>query len=272
MRRILGSVSDLRPNLKSFVPDSGFRLANTQGLKLWLKANDLSTLTITSSPKVDAWLDKSPSALSFVQSTASLKPESGNTINGKNVVYPDGVDDVLQYLGTPFTGTKGYFAAVVRIPTSVPASNGNLLAFGNAGISTSYFAPIRYDFQAGQTWFGFVTNTGGTLRNCYASTTPIAANTTYLVEAESDDSTLTMRINNLAQTLTYYAGTNVGTWAGDIASLSNVTVGDLNISIGAANGRAYLAEIVGLDGVNPSNAWKSALRRYLANEWAITLA
>lgn len=272
MRRILGSVNDLRPHLKSYVPDSGFKLRNSQGLKLWLKANDLSTLTITSAPKVDAWLDKSVSALSFVQATASLKPKSGNTVNGKNVVYPDGADDLLQYLGTPFTGRKGYFAAVVQIPTSVPASNGNLLGFGNAGISTSYFAPIRYDFQAGQTWFGLSTRTGATIRSCYAGTTPIVANTTYLVEAESDDSVTTMKVNNIAQTLTFISGTNVGQWVGDIASLNNVCIGDLNISGSGANGRAYIAEIVGLDGVNPSNAWKSALRRYLANEWAITLA
>lgn len=272
MRRILGSVADLRPNIKSHVPSSGFKLRNAQGLKLWLKANDLSTLAITSAPKIDSWTDKSPSGLVFSQASASLKPESGNTVNGKNVVYPDGLDDVLTYIGTPFVGTKGYAFGVFRFPTSVPASNGNLLAAGNGGSSSQYFSPLRYDLQAGQTWFGVTARNGVVTRAGYASTTPIVADTTYLVEVESNDTLWTMRINNLAQTITITSGPNDGMWAGDVPSLVNVAIGDMIIVGGAANGRAYMCEAGIIDGFNPSNAWKSALRRYLATEWAITLA
>ncbi len=69
---------------------------------LWLDAAD--TLSIMQDAgKVSQWKDKSGNSQNFTQSTASSQPLTGNqTINGKNTLTFDGVDDKL--LGEHITG------------------------------------------------------------------------------------------------------------------------------------------------------------------------
>jgi hypothetical protein len=76
---------------------------------LWLDAADATTLfsdsacttATTSGGVVGCWKDKSSSARDAIQATASLKPLFGLTgFNGKPGVISDGVDDMLDQVGT----------------------------------------------------------------------------------------------------------------------------------------------------------------------------
>lgn len=270
MATILGSVADFR-RLPLKAPTSQFNLKNVNGLKLWLRGDLASSLVITSSPKVDSWTDQSVSALLFEQATASLKPETGNTMGGRNVISSDGVDDVLKEVATPFSGTMGSAFMAVRIPTSVPSQNGNIIACGNASSGTQYWSPLRYDFQASKLWFGVAARSSASVNQVYGSTTEIAANTTYIVETHSDDSAWTMKVNGLTQTMTGIVGSNNGWWGGDVGSMNNVTIFDMDISGGAANSKVWLGEAAIFDGVALSEATRTKIRRYLATRWGATL-
>ena len=66
------------------------------GYKLWLDAADTSTLTLNGSG-VSQWTDKSANAYIFTQATAVNQAQSGiATINGKNVLVFDGINDSIQ--------------------------------------------------------------------------------------------------------------------------------------------------------------------------------
>jgi hypothetical protein len=58
-----------------------FSPADLSGLKLWLDADDASTITLNGSD-VSQWNDKSVNAYNFAQSTAALQPE--RTLSGQN--------------------------------------------------------------------------------------------------------------------------------------------------------------------------------------------
>ncbi len=62
------------------------------GYRLWLDANDTSTITLSGSA-VTQWNDKSANTYQFTQGTSSRRPTSGlTTINGRNVLDFDGTD------------------------------------------------------------------------------------------------------------------------------------------------------------------------------------
>lgn len=63
--------------------------------KLWLDASDASTIT-SSGGFVSQWTDKSSNAYTFTQPTSTKQPATGTrTINSKNVIKFDGVNDNL---------------------------------------------------------------------------------------------------------------------------------------------------------------------------------
>jgi hypothetical protein len=70
-------------------------LPPVSGYTVLLDANDSSTIT-TSSGAVTQWVDKSANGYVFSQGTSTQRPTFGtNTINGRNVVTFDGVNDSL---------------------------------------------------------------------------------------------------------------------------------------------------------------------------------
>lgn len=77
--------------------------SDVTGLKLWLDADDLSTITKDGSDFVSQWNDKSAEGNNVSQATGSLQPKWINSVqNGKPIIRFDGVDDGLQR--TSFTG------------------------------------------------------------------------------------------------------------------------------------------------------------------------
>jgi len=77
------------------------------GYKLWLDAADTSTIT-SSGSAVTQWADKSGNGYVFTQGTSGRRPSTGvNTLNNKNVLTYDGVDDGL--ISTATSSTWNFF-------------------------------------------------------------------------------------------------------------------------------------------------------------------
>lgn len=261
----IGSLGRQGQNVRSFSP---FQLPD---LRLWVDASDSASITVTSDSDVDSWADKSQTGLLFEQSSASLKPHNNATVNGLTAVLFDGSDDILSESATPFIGMLGYAFMVVQIPSALPTTNGNIVACGNPGVGTIFWSPLRYNYNTPDLFFGISARSGSTVITILGTTTPIVADTTYFVEVESDGATFTMWVNGIAQTLSVSSGSNNGWWGGDIASLTNISLGDLIISGGAANGKVKLCEAGITDGSIPNAALKTSLRNYVKAKWGVVI-
>lgn len=69
----------------------------TNGLVLWLDANDVSTVTKDGSDKISSWEDKSGNANDALQITAGSQPTYVlNSINSKAAISFDGTDDFFK--------------------------------------------------------------------------------------------------------------------------------------------------------------------------------
>ncbi len=95
------SIINTKINLDS---DPEFTPLNFRGLKLWLDANDVSTLTIDSSdpPILSLWNDKSGNDNNPGQSTVTFQPqfiESSPLFKGQPVIRFDGLNDFLVATG-----------------------------------------------------------------------------------------------------------------------------------------------------------------------------
>ena len=100
---------------------SGFAPTSLPGLRLWLDADDVSTITASGSA-VSKWTSKDTNSREFVQATSADQPTTGaNTLNGKNVVtfdrdflVSDDASSVWKFL---HDGAKYTLFAVVRFDT-----------------------------------------------------------------------------------------------------------------------------------------------------------
>ena len=85
----------------SFLPDS------ISGLKIWLDADDASTITEVAN-KVSLWSDKSGSNNDFPQATGAKQPSTNTrTQNGKNVIDFDGSDKSIRNAVSSLSNSGG---------------------------------------------------------------------------------------------------------------------------------------------------------------------
>jgi len=100
--------------------DSFLDLNNIPNLVLWLDAADIGTITDSGDPnfQVSQWDDKSDQNNNVVQSNVPQKPiTNNNTINGRNVLVFDGVDDQLTNFNfTALNEADGYTIFFVGRP------------------------------------------------------------------------------------------------------------------------------------------------------------
>ena len=131
--------------------DSGGAFVPTDltGLALWLDADDASSITEAVTNQVSQWNDKSGNARHFSQATSGNQPATNiTTINGKNAIDFDGVDDYL-FRTSAFITALGSCAAFVVVKG--PAQdNKYLLAEGKSTDPDTIFALIMSsDLPAG---------------------------------------------------------------------------------------------------------------------------
>ena len=122
------------------------------GLKLWLDADDSSTITKDGSNLVSQWNDKSDQGNNVAQTTGTEQPLWVDGVqNGKPIIRFDGVDNSLfraAYTGGTITQPNTWFV-VLKMPTSyfdyaISSQNTarQLLASGNS-------TAITFDMYAG---------------------------------------------------------------------------------------------------------------------------
>jgi hypothetical protein len=80
---------------------------------LWLDAADATTV-MTVSGAVSQWNDKSGNGRNATQSTAGQRPAYNETINSKNVITFDGIDDTLNTASFTFSTTNLASCCVFR--------------------------------------------------------------------------------------------------------------------------------------------------------------
>jgi prepilin-type N-terminal cleavage/methylation domain-containing protein len=209
----------------------------SSGLKLWLDANDLSTITKDGSNKVSAWNDKSGNGNHVTQTTSSFQPE---------YVASSNIND---HPAMRFDGSLTYFN--LSSFTS-PATHTKFIVFKS---SSSGIQRIWFRSRVGEV---FILNTG-TLSIDNGAT---VNNSNYTHQAI----TIGSLVFNSTSSEVYVNGSNVETGnSGTNSSTSNVTIGQ-------GSGTYYysgdIAEILVYDRVL-STVERQAVEAYLIDKYAI---
>lgn len=118
--------------------------------KLWLDANDITTITKDGSDLVSQWNDKSTEANVLVQATGSFKPKWFSAIqNGKDIIRFDGVADYITDAATNTYSQPSTLFIVCTSPTEDIAlnkgmfdgvSNRNLFNLQTTGVGYRVYA------------------------------------------------------------------------------------------------------------------------------------
>lgn len=122
---------------------AGFSPADIPNLSLWLDASDLSTITQTGG-NVSAWADKSGNGYNATQGTGANQPLTQvDTINGKNSITFDGVNDSLSLSAGILSVTNGDYTIYFAARKPVTGNGGYAYGFENVSLTTAW----RYDFS-----------------------------------------------------------------------------------------------------------------------------
>jgi hypothetical protein len=189
---------------------------------LWL-ADDIMQ---TDATPVVSWVDRID-GLAFSQTDAAKQPThyrttAARTINGRPVVTPDGIDNLLHCTRNDLWATaRGSVFAVLRDNPSNTATHAALLSSAintavnswvylghdNAASNPAYLISQRNEDGEDRITFGTV-----------VSATP------QLVEWASNGGSYSVRLNNVLRTPTVVSGANGGDWFADAASRSGATL------------------------------------------------
>lgn len=229
-------------------------------LSLWLDASDTSTIIHTSN-KVSQWNDKSSTGLNVVQSIDANRPLTNTvTLNGKNVLSFDGVNDILLNTSNNlFASINGFgLYAVVRntattlartVHKSIPGTPSNRAGFAMARLSPPTFEALfrRVDTDAA---------------SLATSTTGINSN--WNMTGQIVDSSIGVNAIRLN-------GVQEGTAATTIGTITSASTGDFAVG-GNTNFAQYMAgqvaEVIAYSKILTANEI-FLIESYLKEKWAI---
>jgi len=244
-----------------FVPfATAYNGSPVAGYALWLDGEDLSTIT-KSGNSVSQWSDKSVNARAFTQATNANQPQTETKrINNRNVIFFDGVSDILNS-----TSTEGSFkylhtsggATLFAVLSKNTAGEGGFLSNngGGSGAVGAYF---------GSNGTIFVTSgVSGTPRALISSPFSPSTLTPYQ---------LTFKINAASNTAGDRAKSslNGGGFTGTNTSnaFNNGDDASAPLSIGFSNFEGSIAEIILYSGIL-SDGDISTNVNYLAAKWGL---
>ncbi len=256
--------------VKTFKPSGApFSPSDIAGLALWLDASDASSLTITSSPDVDQWDDKSGNGNHVSQGSAALKPHTGGSINSLNTLIFDGADDYMQNTtaGGTLTGTKGTIFIVNKIGTLDGLANVALCS-ANTAVANSY---IIFGIDRGSPTPNPSIQSQNTGLNWIYGDTTLTTATPYIHRFSSNDTNWVMAVDGVVQGETVGGGSDTGIWFGDVASRNNMAVGAIVRSTVSNRYDGELAEIIVYDGVDLTAQNVTDVETYLADKWGVTI-
>lgn len=207
--------------------------------------------------------------MTLTQSSGSKRPtlyttDATHTINGRQVVYLDGTDDLLSYAGASLFAkpTQSIIAIVRPLPAGV--NEGALWCSGDeAGTNTYAYA-------------GY--SSGGSPAHVYAQrngdtedrlTGPAMTSVPQVNEWTSNGATNMLRINHAVQTLTVTGGANNGDGFLETASRDNFTIGSRKVSGETRYWKGDIAALLVLTHI--TQAERAQLFAWIAANYALGL-
>ena len=237
-RKLIRFQNNYTDNGEFYLNDSPSQLFNTQQIGGW-------------STNIPYWFSPTPGKMFLTSGLTTFSRTDGDTVGGLSDYFGlgvslieatntpsldlvdlngvasddfDGTNDILSWTGDISTATSGSVTFVIR-PTTITGGAIHTIFATNEAAAANNYMWCYIDGTAARIKIALV-KSGGGIYNLSLNTTAIAINTAYVVTISSDGSTLTGRINGVAQTMSVNSGTNQGDWFGDIsASTDNFDVG-----------------------------------------------
>jgi hypothetical protein len=211
---------------------------------------------------VSSWADRSGQGLDVAQATGSKQPTYRvGVLNGRPVVRFAGTDDILVRSGAPpFTGQAGSVFAVVNLV----ATTGHIVSSGDEGAGTD-----RLSLLVSSGKLRLVVQVGGSANSLDGDTT-LSTGVTYVVSAHSTGSAYSSYVNGVLQTLTVLAGSNDGTWWGDLTLLDNLTVGALKVAAEASFLTGDIGRVLVYDQALAAGE-RTRIERWLGQRYGVVL-
>lgn len=230
-----------------------FRLRVLNGLRLWLDASDIATIT-ESGGLVSQWDDKSGTGSNATQGTgANQMTTDTNTMNGKNVL--SGVDSDYMAIPCAPTGIGSVFIVMKTPPSFAPAL---FSPFGvNDGSNRRFY--FRTEQTSGILRFGI-----GTIS--ILTDSGLSTSTDYIITGIAKGSEADLYVNGNAEKIAQ-AYTFTGTSSDDFivgARTSSGTPTEFFNGADVAEALFYNRAL--------SASEISSVHAYLSNKWGITLS
>jgi hypothetical protein len=228
------------------------------GLFTWLDASD--TATITGSPTITLWADKSGNGNDATPSGAA--PTTGTrTINSLNVLDFDGADDKLSFPATTSSSFTIYMVVEADVLPTAGLSKRLMSNYdGSGALAAGEFIVDVLDSSGDKPRIVF--NGGST-----TMTSTITTGTAYVITARfgngTGDTTTLIQFND-------DGGVASGGTSGSTAAIRDWAVGE-DSTVGTAeywNGK--IAEIIVYDGYAHGSADRTLVKDYLYSKWGIT--
>ena len=246
----------LRLNNLAFVGGvgtSGFTPLSISGCKLWLDADDATTIT-ESTGAIDQWDDKSGEGNHLTSLTTKRPTYVASSMNGKAVVLFDGVDDYMQR--TTFVGgalaQPNMIFIVIKESAEGRAISGDYVYDGGAATGRHLFVlrtATQKDYQVG-----------------HAAAAVLASGLTF-----SEDHQFTI-LHNGSSSEIWKDSTNLSASGdGGTANLDGFTLGDhytLTDPSSTGNLGGEIAEVL-IYNSSLSTADRGAVESYLQSKWIV---
>lgn len=242
------------------------------GIAIWLRADDIAG---ADGVAVSSWLDRIASK-NFAQATGSKQPlryttTSARLIGGQPVVTFDGVDDILRYAGTT-SPSSGHVILVARI-LAMPGTNLTSDIYASCDeASTTRFFKLQINDNSGTTQnFATRQRNNDTTDNLEGSTTDLNVGDVHVLEASSDSSTVSIKVDGVDQSILVNLGVNNGDWIADATARDSITIGASKTTSESLWTNIDIAEIIEVDGSNISAAERGRLDDYLSDRYSIDI-
>jgi len=232
------------------------------GLKLWLDASDLGTIT-ESGGAVSLWVDKSRNGSDAVQLTGLLQPVTGTrTINGLNVIDFDGIDDLMVLDSQPLIGTEARTIILVGFADNGLGQN-NFISLSDDGTGSG--GQYRITAEMGVRIDG-----ANRLFPAFSVEAGIAAIITATNEVNSNIQLNVSNFQFYKNGVLLSGGTSTGQTTLVNTNTGNAAVGD--DAGGTSNGLdGVIGELIIYNKVL-STSERSQVEQYLSNKWSVALA
>ncbi len=256
----------------------GFSPSDLPGLRLWVDAQSAAHVLqtgltpATHGQQVVRVVDRAQ-ALQFdeVSGSGPTLIDAGTGANRRRCLRFNGSSQYLRHAGTMSTATSGEAFIVLR-PTKATA--GTWVPFSScdeAGAAFLWYFAHRVSGASTEYFRYYEQNSGAqTLLTLNTEIGRSFEGSCYLLHARSDASgtgTIAMALDQVAQTLVEFSGTNNGDWIGNVVNRDSVNLGALVRDTVSAHFGGDIFEVIVVDGVLTA-AQRQAMSGYLAQRYA----